>query len=171
MTMNKSKKVSWQSVAKLCDTIADLVKFQTDTSVTYTPDHVIGLARGGLVPATILSNNLGVRTVISHGYHSYDDETQTRDYRNPHGVMYQDGIIDLRKGLTGRNILIVDDLCDYGITMAGLVDRLKSKFHHGILEVRTAVLFCKRRSTYQPDYVGEYVDNDWISFPWEKAES
>lgn len=168
--MSKPKTISWNTVTKLCRDIGDQVRFPTpkmdQPDKTY-PDHVIGLSRGGLIPATIIANYLKVRTVISHGYHSYDDETQTRDYRNPHGVMYQDGIIDLRKGLTGPNVLIVDDLCDEGITLAGLVDRIKGKFHEGVINIRTATLCCKTRSCFRPDYIGQEVGDDWITFPWE----
>jgi uncharacterized protein len=161
--------VSWFDINKLCQNLCNQISFGTnkETDETIKPDHVIGLARGGLIPATIIANTLGVRTVISHGYHSYDEDTCLRDYRNPHGIMYQDGVIDLRKGLQGPNVLIVDDLCDEGITMDGMVTRLNTKFHRGILNVKTAVLFCKGRSRFRPTYSAEECGDDWLSFPWE----
>ena len=123
---------------KVCRDLCDQISFGECevTGGTIRPDHVIGLARGGLVPATILANSLGVRTVIGHGYHSYDDDTQMRDYRNPHGVMYQDGVIDLRKGLLGSNILIVDDLCDEGI-LGNTIDMIVAA-SKGELDINTA---------------------------------
>ena len=155
--------VSWNMVESLCKKISSQVKYSNGK----TADHVIGLARGGLVPATIIANYNGVRTVISHGYHSYDEENQCRDYRNPHGVMYQDGVVDLMKGLQGGNILVVDDLCDEGITMKGMITRLEKKFHENVLDIRTAVLYCKSHSKFRPNYIGKDVDNSWIKFPWE----
>ena len=170
------RKISWRQIEKLCTDIGRQVNFQR--SASYPGEggngahHIVGLARGGLIPATMLSNYLGVRTVISHGYHSYDEGARIRDYRNPHGTMYQDGVYDLRKGLMGSNILIVDDLCDEGVTMAGMVDRLKSKFHEGVINIKTAALFCKNKSVFVPDYVGEHCSNDeWLVFPWEAISS
>ena len=134
----------------------------------FKPKHIVGLSRGGLVPATMLANALNVREVYVHGYHSYDDDTNMRDIDNPHGVMYQDVVPDLMCNCQGREVLIVDDLCDEGITMLGLLRRLEKKFHDGAIKVRCAALYCKQRSQFEPLYVGEHVDNDWLVFPWEQ---
>ena len=107
---------------------------------------VVGLSRGGLVPATIIANHMNVRKVYVHGYHSYDEQTKTR---NRHGVMYQDVVYDLMKSQAGHNILIVDDLCDRGITMQGLVKRLYKKFHEDAVNIYTA--------GWQIEYSEEFV--------------
>ena len=130
------------------------------------PDHIIGLARGGLVPATIIAHQLGVRTIHSHGYHSYDDESTTRQ---DHGTMYQDCVEDLANVLEGPHVLIVDDLCDEGITMSGMVKRLIKRLDKHIL-VNTATLYCKEHSSYRPDYIGKMVGPSWLEFPWETPE-
>lgn len=134
---------------------------------SFRPKHVVGLSRGGLIPATMIANQLKIREVYVHGYHSYDDETNLRDVDNPHGVMYQDVIPDLMKNCQGREVLIVDDLCDEGITMLGLLRRLEKKFHDGAVKVKCATLYCKSKSKFQPVYVGSNVDDDWLVFPWE----
>lgn len=94
-------------------------------------------------------------------------QTNTRDPNNAHGIMYQDVVYDLMKGLHGKQILIVDDLCDEGITLQGLTKRLYKKFHIGAVQFYTATLFCKKRSAFRPDYVGEHCGNEWLVFPWE----
>lgn len=152
----------WSDIETQCNKITNNIKHD-DVSI----DAVIGLSRGGLVPATIVAHKLHVREVLVHGYHSYDDDTNARDLDNTHGVMYQDVVYDLMKGLSGKRILVVDDLCDEGITLQGLVKRLYKKFHKGAVHFYTATLYCKDHSIFKPDYVGEHCGKDWLVFPWE----
>ncbi len=156
--------LSWDEITECCNIIAD--KISNDDLVI---NSIVGLSRGGLVPATILAHKLKIREVMVHGYHSYDDETKKRDVSNVHGMMYQDVMYDLMKGLPGRNILIVDDLCDEGVTMKGLVNRMYKKFHKGVVSISTAALYCKDRSVFVPDYTGNRCDNKWLVFPWERT--
>lgn len=155
--------ITWKDIQDKCDTIVEQVQ-----SSGFVPKHIVGLSRGGLVPATIIANQLKVREVYVHGYHSYDDDTNRRDPDNPHGVMYQDVVYDLMRNCEGREVLIVDDLCDEGITMLGLLNRLEKKFSDGAVKVRCAALYCKEHSQFQPIYTGEMVDNWWLVFPWEQ---
>ena len=157
--------VSWKEITTGCSTIAD----QICKNNIYI-NSIVGLSRGGLVPATILAHMLNIREVMVHGYHSYDEEAKCRDPKNSHGVMYQDVMYDLMKGLPGRDILIVDDLCDEGVTMKGLVKRMYKKFHKGVVNISTAALFCKERSIFTPDYIGSRCDNRWLVFPWEVSK-
>lgn len=157
--------ITWKDIDAVSIKVANKIK-QDNINI----NCLIGLSRGGLVPATILAHQLGVREILVHGYHSYDDKHNIRDYENRHGVMYQDVVYDLRKSLLGRNILIVDDLCDEGVTMKGLLERLKKKFHEGAVNIRTAVLYRKAHSIYKPNYIGkDDLDNSWIEFPWEAS--
>ena len=165
----KPRHLCWYDIEKRCGDIARKINESTSHASTKI-DAIIGLSRGGLVPATMLSHLLGIREVLVHGYHSYDDETNSRDPDNIHGVMYQDVVYDLMKGLYGKQILIVDDLCDQGVTLHGLTKRLQKKFHAGAVKFHTATLYCKDHSTFQPDYVGEQCGNDWLVFPWEECK-
>ena len=155
--------LNWRDI-QLC---VDRIVGQINDS-EFQVKHIVGLSRGGLVPATMIANALNVREVYVHGYHSYDDSTNMRDVDNPHGVMYQDVVPDLMRNCQGREVLIVDDLCDEGITMLGLLRRLEKKFNDGAIKVRCAALYCKHRSQFEPLYVGEHVNDDWLVFPWEQ---
>lgn len=157
--------LSWSDIEDQCDNIVESI----NKTCQFKIDAIIGLSRGGLVPATILAHSLGVREVLVHGYHSYDDQTNMRDPDNSHGVMYQDVVYDLIKGLMGKQILIVDDLCDAGVTMQGLTKRLYKKFHKGAVNFLTATLYCKEHSVFKPTYVGEHCGKDWLVFPWERT--
>ena len=156
--------ITWHDVLELCDKLVDSIN-----ESNFKPKHIVGLSRGGLIPATIIANQLRVREVYVHGYHSYDDQTNMRDPDNPHGVMYQDVVPDLMRNCQGREVLIVDDLCDEGITMLGLLRRLEKKFADGAVKVKCAALYCKQHSKFQPIYTGERVGNDWLVFPWETS--
>jgi hypoxanthine phosphoribosyltransferase len=156
--------ITWHDVLELCDKLVDSIN-----ESNFKPKHIVGLSRGGLIPATIIANQLSVREVYVHGYHSYDDQTNMRDPDNPHGVMYQDVVPDLMRNCQGREVLIVDDLCDEGITMLGLLRRLEKKFADGAVKVKCAALYCKQHSKFQPIYTGESVGNDWLVFPWETS--
>lgn len=156
--------ITWHDVLELCDKLVDSIN-----KSNFKPKHIVGLSRGGLIPATIIANQLRVREVYVHGYHSYDDQTNMRDPDNPHGVMYQDVVPDLMRNCQGREVLIVDDLCDEGITMLGLLRRLEKKFADGAVKVKCAALYCKQHSKFQPIYTGERVGNDWLVFPWETS--
>jgi len=153
----------WSDIETQCKNITNQIIHDKKLSI----DAIIGLSRGGLVPATIIAHSLNIREVLVHGYHSYDDHTNSRDPDNAHGMMYQDVVYDLIKGLHGKQILIVDDLCDEGITLQGLTKRLYKKFHRGAVHFYTCALYCKNRSAFIPDFIGEKCNNDWLVFPWE----
>lgn len=155
-------RLDWTDIRLCVDSIVNQIQ-----ESAFEPKHIVGLSRGGLIPATMIANMLNVREVYVHGYHSYDDTTNMRDADNPHGVMYQDVVPELMRNCQGREVLIVDDLCDEGITMLGLLQRLERKFHNDMIKVRCAALYCKDRSKFEPMYVGQHVNDDWLVFPWE----
>ena len=127
----------------------------------YIPDAVIGISKGGAIPAALIADMLGVRNVdlmqISHW---------TFNYRR--------GTVDLRcmpsTDISGLRVLIVDDVADTGSTLKAakeVVERLSAA------EVRTAVIDYKVVSSrYRPNYYA-YVWSEWvyIVYPWEFAEA
>ena len=165
-----TRELQWSDIEDNCYKIAEQVLNTISPSSSMKVDAVIGLSRGGLVPATIIAHLLNVRKVLVHGYHSYDTDTNMRDPNNAHGVMYKDVVYDLKKGLYGKQFLIVDDLCDEGITLQGLTKRLYKKFHIGAVQFYTATLYCKSHSIFKPHFVGEYCNKDWLVFPWEECK-
>lgn len=119
-------------------------------------DTVVGIARGGLVPAVYIANQLEVAKVESVGVRSYSghDQGSLEFYQDIPDVM-------------GQTVLLVDDLCDTGDTMRAVHDKLAETVHR----VFTATIFYKPKSTYRPDaYWKEVKDDHWVVFPWEKQE-
>ena len=62
----------------------------------------------------------------------------------------------------GRSVILMDDVCDSGKTLAALKSRL---LEVGAVEVRSAVLIKRvlEQPTFEPDYVGfRYSGKEWF---------
>jgi xanthine phosphoribosyltransferase len=115
---------------------------------------VVGITRGGLVPAMIVSRELDIRVVDTIGVKSYthQEQTEARVIKAPQAELMGDG--------TG--ILIVDDLVDSGKTLE-LARRLYPAAHF-------ATVYAKPHGKPQVDtYVTEVSQDTWIFFPWDMA--
>lgn len=115
---------------------------------------VVGITRGGLVPAMIVSRELDIRTVdtISVQSYAHQDRSEARVIKSPQAELMGDG--------TG--ILIVDDLVDSGKTLE-LVRSLYPKAHF-------ATVYAKPSGKPQVDtYITEVSQDTWIFFPWDMA--
>lgn len=124
----------------------------------WQPDFLIGIGRGGLVPAAYLSHASGM-TLLSVDYSSkvfaFADELIRQLAAKTQG---------------GKRLLIVDDINDSGTTIAQLRAALGEA---GAVEdnIRVAVLLNNIRSIAHADYwareVDRSVDKSWFVFPWE----
>ncbi|PSJ38804.1 phosphoribosyltransferase [Allosphingosinicella deserti] len=124
----------------------------------WKPDFLVGIGRGGLVPAAYLSHRTGIAMLSvdhSSGEPGFADEL----------------LVKLAaKSKDGRRILIVDDINDSGTTIDHL--RAKIEAHGGAAdEVRVAVLINNVRSKANAEYAAETIDREtdkrWFVFPWE----
>jgi len=71
------------------------------------------------------------------------------------------------KDLSGKRVLVVDDVADDGGTLKGVVEF--EVLPRNPLEVKTATLHMKPWCRFKPDYYVEATDA-WIIYPWEKHE-
>jgi len=69
--------------------------------------------------------------------------------------------------LTGRRVLVVDDITDTGESMIVAMDYVNTLKP---LEVRTASLQHITGSTFTPDFYGEEISWRWVIFPWNYVE-
>jgi len=124
----------------------------------WKPDHIVGIGRGGLVPAAYLSHRMAISLLsvdYSSGVPSFAEE------------LMEKLAVATREG---RTILLVDDINDSG----GTIDALrKSLLDHGAVDecVRVAVLIDNLRSRAKVDYrsrtIDRATDKRWFVFPWE----
>tara|TARA_R110000787_G_scaffold50977_2_gene121071 strand:- start:2134 stop:2577 length:444 start_codon:yes stop_codon:yes gene_type:complete len=131
-------------------TIAEKLK---DTDIT----HVIGLARGGLVPATIMSYMLD-KPLLTYGISSYKGTKKTGKFHTSQPL----NTAALKEH--NAHVLIVDDICDTGGTMRYITTNLAL----GGINFKTACIFTKEKHKEWLDHYGLIApDNKWIVFPWE----
>ena len=119
---------------------------------------VIGLLRGGYVPAEAISRYLEIPLVIAK-LSSYNDKIQGK-------IELCDEIIN--KDLIRGNVLVVDDLIDSGNTLKFFINHLKE--HYKVDSVKTAILWNKEvKRNIEPDFYSVKVPGDkWIVQPLEK---
>ncbi|RYF31638.1 MAG: phosphoribosyltransferase [Comamonadaceae bacterium] len=127
-------------------------------------DTILCLARGGMRPGDVLSRIFDKPLAIM----------STSSYRAEAGTVQ--GHLDIAhyittpKGTIGGKVLLVDDLADSGHTLHAVVDMLKTKYKP-ITELRSAVIWTKALSTFEPDYQVEYLaTNPWIHQPFESYD-
>jgi xanthine phosphoribosyltransferase len=115
---------------------------------------VVGITRGGMVPAMIVARELDIRVVdtISVKSYSHQDRAEAKVIKAP-----QDDVMG-----DGTGILIVDDLVDTGKTLE-LVRALYPKAHF-------ATVYAKPHGRPMVEtFITEVSQDTWIFFPWDMA--
>lgn len=155
---SKKKHYSWRYIERACK---EIVK----TYHPPPPQVIIGLSRGGWVPAVTFANLMGVREVYSMGVASYDASNGYVEDMQSSIRTYQRLPINCPGLSKGQPVLIVDDISDKGNTLRHVVDHVREAFGNPI---QTASIFTKQGTSFTPDYYYKCVDDDqWVVFPWE----
>lgn len=135
------------------------------TQSGFVPDIIFGIARGGLIPATMLSHYFNVPLVCLNISLRDDKVDRGHDSMDTLRTEYQ----------TGRNILLVDDICDSGATLRKIIDNISfdPPVNPDMDHVRTAVLWSNiSQDEFEAEYVGREIsrieDDRWIIFPYEE---
>lgn len=142
----KTYSVSWEQVHRDCKALAwRLVGMRKW-------ERIIGIARGGLIPAAIIARELDVRLVDTVCVSSYTLRTQ--------------GEFSILKEIQGdgEGWLIIDDLVDTGKT-AQVVRRMLPKAHF-------AAVYAKPEGrAFVDTFITEVSQDTWILFPWDTETS
>ncbi len=122
-------------------------------------DLIIGISKGGLIPARILADLLQVSEIITIQVKFYTGLAKT------HGepMIMQ----PLTVNLSGKKVLLVDDIADTGKSLKTTINHLESL---GAGEIKTATIYLNNRSIIKPDFYEEIIDK-WVVFPWEIKET
>ncbi len=154
--MIKKKIYTWRDVEKMCSQL--LVQLYNSE---WRPDYIVGITRGGNVPATILSNMTGIRCEAVKVALRDGESGKTGDSIS---WMADDAKL-------GKNILVVDDINDTGATFEWLSNDWGL---NGGDNVRFATLTENLSSNfdgvdYYCDEVNKAEEDVWLVYPWENV--
>ncbi|MEM3670329.1 MAG: phosphoribosyltransferase [Thermoprotei archaeon] len=150
--MSKYLSVSWLEVYEALSSIARAISASSSGF-----DAVLGVARGGWIPARLLSDFLSIRRIVSIQVESYDNEDR-KELRILEPVPQE---------LRGSKVLVVDDISDTGSSLLAVVEKLRS---NGVKAISTVAIFTKPWSKFTPDFFYKEV-SEWVVFPWELNET
>ncbi|WP_293767893.1 phosphoribosyltransferase [uncultured Corynebacterium sp.] len=119
------------------------------------PDLIVGVARGGLIPAGAIGYAIGVKEMGAINVEFYTDIGATL----PEPILLNPQLDT--DSLEGKKVLVVDDVADSGKTLDLVVNLLKETAS----EVRSAVIYTKPTTIFEPDYSWKKTDK-WINFAW-----
>ena len=125
----------------------------------WRPNVIVGVARGGWVHARIQCDLLGVKELYSVKVDHWG-VTATKDGQAKLTC-------PLTADVTGKKVLVVDDITDTGQSLTLASDHVKSC---GPDEVKSAALMHIAGSKFQPDYYGVEVTWAWEIWPWNFYE-
>jgi hypoxanthine phosphoribosyltransferase len=146
--------MSWEMFDKLAKRVAYKI-----IESCFNPDFIVGLARGGWVLSRVLCDYIGVKDLVSLKVEHWGI-TATPDGKAQ--IKYPFDI-----DLTGRNVLIVDDITDTGESMILAKKYVTSKNPNCI---KTAALRHIEGSKFTPDFYGDVITWRWVVFPWNFVE-
>lgn len=147
--------ISWSKAIALCYKLAEKI---LDSG--YIPDVIVAVLRGGVVPALIISDYLGIEEFYAIRAKHWGIGSRKLD---------KPVITQIPKDLKSKRVLVVDEVVDTGLTLKSIVSTLRSQ---DILDVKTAALHVKSTTQYIPDYYVEFIKKwKWIFYPWSVVET
>jgi hypoxanthine phosphoribosyltransferase len=151
----KCKIVTFDEVHALVRQLSEQVK-----ASGFCPTTVVGLARGGWVPARLVCDFLGITDLVSLKVEHWLETGRTKDEAT---IRYP-----LELDFSEKRILVVDDITDTGKSLIETT-RYLGRLHP--LEMKTATLQFIPQSQFKPDYyVEEVQDWTWFIYPWNWIE-
>jgi hypothetical protein len=145
--------VEWDLVYSLLLEIADRIKERD-----FKADVIVGISRGGLLPARILSDLLDNPHLANIKVEFYVDIDQTKEVP----VITQPVSVSVKD----KRVLIVDDITDSGQSFRLVWETLAQE----AAEVKTVTIYHKPWSCFTPDIYARETEA-WVIFPWEFRET
>jgi len=153
----RCRRADWTDVERWADTLSARIR-----EAGPAPEAIVGLTRGGWVPARLLGDRLGVHRLLS--------------LRAQHwGVTAaRDGQARLTEGLSGpvqgESVLVVDDITDTGESLRLAREHVAAA---GPRSVETAAFLHIGHARFVPTYFAEEIPRGewvWVVFPWNYWE-
>lgn len=154
-------KLTWQDAYDLTCELSNKIQ---NSGLNF--DAILVIPRGSYYPVNIISRDLNftAERLIHACVTSYVAGTASRK------TEFQMGQMPDRKYIDGKNILIIDEICDTGETLNFISEWLRK---NGAKSIKTAVLHLKPSANttgFKPDWYVEEIDK-WIIYPWEQHEN
>jgi hypoxanthine phosphoribosyltransferase len=144
----------------------------------FRPDYIVGMTRGGLIPAVKLSHYLDIPM---YALDPRESNLWMAEEAFGYVPLEEQEVIKSRWDISyKKNILIIDDINDTGKTFKNLVEDWRSGclpredsawnsvWHNN---VKFAALIENQASDFDADFVGLEINKlenpEWCVFPWE----
>jgi uncharacterized protein len=138
------------------------------TAGGFEPDVMVAIGTGGFIPARILKTFLR-KPILTVGLVYYGDDSKPTE--GPRIIQWID---EVEKRLTGKKILLVDEVDDSRVTLGYCIREL---LRHNPEEIGVAVLHDKKKSKTGSIPVevkfyiaGAEVEDRWICYPWDAID-
>lgn len=141
------KEISWVNFHQICKELAEKISVEEI-------DIILGVARGGLYPATLISGMLRKEFYPLRVTRRLNDNVE---HEKPQWK------VDVTTDVKDKNILIIDDIADKGGTILLVSNRAKEE---GATNIKTLTLITHSWANPKPDYYGLESD-ELIIFPWD----
>ena len=144
-------------------------KLAIEIHKNYKPTVLVGIMRGAAPIIDILSRilKLPIAYIVIQSYSGKGMEDKQGQ------LMFAREISSLANDKDFNKVLLIDDLSDTGLTLNKSIEWLKNygPTKDYIKEVKTACLWKKKSSTFEPDYCPVKLESDpWIVQPTEHYE-
>ena len=153
----RCRRTTWADVDRWADELASKVR-----ASGHLPATLVGLTRGGWVPARLLADRLAIKRIVS-GRAQHWGITATKS-----------GAAELTEGLSGpvrgQDVLVVDDITDTGESLRLATEHVRDG---GATRVESATFLHIGHSKFVPTYWAEEIPRDawvWVVFPWNYWE-
>lgn len=151
MAAKKKVRLHWRDITAGVNAIRDACLGY------YVPVGIVAVARGGLIPATMLAHALKIRKLVSLSLMSYADDSLTGGELTSYGVLPEEVM-----ACNGRGWLVVDDIIDSGNSMRYMKRLLP--------EAKTAALYYCRQEHVPTFWYRNMPKDCWLVFPWERRQ-
>ena len=155
--------ISFNEYTKIVEKLAVLIH------KNYKPTVLVGIMRGAAPIIDILSRilKLPIAYIVIQSYSGKGMEDKQGE------LMFAREISSLANNEDFSRVLLIDDLSDTGLTLNKSIEWLKNygPTKDYIKEVKTACLWKKKSSSFEPDFCPVKLDSDpWIVQPTEHYE-
>lgn len=147
--------ITWEQFSQHMENIGEIIDDDFDT--------ILCITRGGLIPAGMMSYQLGIKDVVNIKISSYEGTTQ--------GELSIEKLSkkEIKKLKNAKNILVVDDIVDTGDTLGELFDYLYNDVDPDVGDKCSVFSVVTKNPTYNDYFIYNMEDRkEWVVFPWDK---